>query len=105
MKLSTTIAIAALALSTTAASMPSASACACPKHVVRRHHTAMRTITRTRVVERTILQPAVVQESVAVPMCQTTLPVVTEQVVAVPWYRRHHHLLGVSTPIFGFHIF
>ena len=95
----------AMMLALAVISAPSVLACPSCGHSVVRHHVAMRTITRTRIVERTILQPAIVETQ---PVYEQTLPVVTER-VAVPMcavcHRFHHHLLGVSTPIFGMHIF
>jgi hypothetical protein len=73
----------------------------CARRVLRRHHVAVRTIATTRVIVQpaVIAQPVVTESVVAVPACG--MPVVQAVPVCV---RRRHHLLGIYTPLFGFHL-
>src|SRR5438067_861691 len=92
----------AVAMTLTLTVLSAPGALACGRHVIRQH-VGMRTITRTRIVERTIVQPAIVETR---PVYEQTVPVVTEAMpVCAVCHRHHHHLLGVSTPIFSMHIF
>jgi len=99
------LAIALVSLGLLPLAAPDASA-HCARRVMRRHHVALRTIATTRIIERTIVQPEVIAQpvvteaAIAAPACST--PVV--ETVPVVVRRHHHHLLGLYTPLFGFHI-
>ena len=96
------MAVAALVVGCTVAAAPKASACgSCGSSVLTQPAVIDSTLVAPQpVVDTTIMQPAVIDESVPV------APVVDScNTCGATIMRPRHHLLDIGTPFFGFHLF
>jgi hypothetical protein len=102
MKVFTGMVALALGMTMFAVAAPDASACGA-KRTYHRVHSSRRVY--NRVVDRTIVRPAIVEASATAVVEAPVAATAGYAVLPVCARPARKHLLSLSTPIFGFHIF